>query len=153
MTEQDAIKDLEISCKCLRDAINNNDIANGYELNPRLDVFEISILALEKQIPKKITHPGCYDNEGVWHTWNGIDGVPYDLCPNCETNLCTDGVFGRDKKRMKYCENCGQKLDWTQINSFIEKITSEAATVAVQHAFKEMEKAKFKTVSKKRKIS
>ena len=38
-------------------------------------------------------------------------------------------------------------------DSFIEKITSEAATVAVQHAFKEMGKAKFKTVSKKRKIS
>ena len=69
-------------------------------------------VAVEKQIPKKITHPGCFDNEGVWHTWNGIDGVPYDLCPNCETNLCTDGVFGRDKKRMKYCENCGQKLDF-----------------------------------------
>ena len=38
-------------------------------------------------------------------------------------------------------------------DSFIEKITSEAATVAVQHAFKEMEKAKFKPVPKKRKIS
>ena len=75
--------------------------------------FEENRSAKEKQVPKKITHPGCYDNEGVWHTWNGIDGVPYDLCPNCETNLCTDGVFGRDKKRMKYCENCGQKLDWT----------------------------------------
>ena len=68
--------------------------------------------AAEKQIPKKITHPGCFDNEGVWHTWNGIDGVPYDLCPNCETNLCTDGVFGRDKKKMKYCENCGQRILW-----------------------------------------
>ena len=75
--------------------------------------FDENRSAIEKQIPKKITHPGCYDNEWVWHTWNGIDGVPYDLCPNCETNLCTDGVFGRDKKRMKYCENCGQKLDWT----------------------------------------
>lgn len=38
-------------------------------------------------------------------------------------------------------------------DSFIEKITSEAATIAVQHTFKEMEKAKFKPVSKKRKIS
>ena len=75
--------------------------------------FEENRSAIEKQVSKKITHPGCYDDEGVWHTWNGIDGVPYDLCPNCETNLCTDGVFGRDKKRMKYCENCGQKLDWT----------------------------------------
>ena len=69
--------------------------------------------AVEKHIPKKITHQGCFDNKGVWHTWNGINGVPYDLCPNCKTNLCTDGVFGRDKKIMKYCENCGQKLDWS----------------------------------------
>lgn len=69
--------------------------------------------AVEKQIPKKIIHPGCYDNDGIWRTWNGIDDVPYDLCPSCETNLCTSGAFGRDKKRMKYCENCGQKLDWS----------------------------------------
>lgn len=75
--------------------------------------FDENRSAIEKQVPKKIIHSGCYDNEGVWHTWNGIDGVPYDLCPNCETNLCTSGAFGRDKKRMKYCENCGQKLDWT----------------------------------------
>ena len=75
--------------------------------------LQMAINALEKQIAKKITHPGCYDNEGVWHTWNGIDGVPYDLCPNCKINLCTDGVFGRDKNGMKYCENCGQKLDWS----------------------------------------
>ena len=75
--------------------------------------FEENRSAIEKQVPKKIIHPGCYDNEGVWHTWNGINGVPYDLCPSCETNLFTDGVFVRDKKRIKYCENCGQKLDWT----------------------------------------
>ena len=114
MTEQDAIKDLEISCKCLRDAINSEYIANGYELKPRLDVFEMSIQALEKQIPKKITHPGCYDNEGVWNTCHGIDGITYDLCPNCKTNLRTTGAFAydRDKNKINYCENCGQKLDW-----------------------------------------
>jgi hypothetical protein len=64
----------------------------------------------EKAEPKKPKQQGCYDVKGVFHTWNGINGVPYDLCPNCETNLCTDGVFGR--KRPKYCELCGQRLDW-----------------------------------------
>lgn len=67
---------------------------------------------------REIMHQGCFDNKGVWHTWNGINGVPYDLCPNCETNLCTDGLFGRDKKIMKYCENCGQALDWTDWKSY-----------------------------------
>lgn len=38
-------------------------------------------------------------------------------------------------------------------DAFIENLASESATIAVQHAFREMEKAKFKTTSKKRKIS
>lgn len=71
------------------------------------------IESLEKQIPKKIFHRG-YEYQGKMIYPVGIDGVPYDLCPNCETNLCTDGFLGRNKKRMKYCENCGQKLDWSE---------------------------------------
>ena len=119
MTEQEAIKSLkEMFPKglCEKDeyemsqkAINALEEVEQYRA---IGTPEECRAAVEKQIPKKITHPGCFDNEGVWHTWNGIDGVPYDLCPNCETNLCTDGVFGRDKKKMKYCENCGQKLDF-----------------------------------------
>jgi hypothetical protein len=64
----------------------------------------------EKAEPKKVAHQGCYDQNGVLHIWNGINGVPYDLCPSCEINLCTDGRFGR--KKMNYCENCGQRLDF-----------------------------------------
>ena len=49
----------------------------------------------------------------IYHQkWNGIDGVPYDLCPTCENNLCTTGVFARNK--MNYCEKCGQKLCWNE---------------------------------------
>lgn len=58
--------------------------------------------AVEKQKPKKIYH----------EKWNGIDGVPYDLCPTCKNNLCTTGVLARHK--MNYCENCGQKLCWDE---------------------------------------
>lgn len=68
----------------------------------------------EKNEPKKIAHQGCYDADGVLHIWNGVNGVPYDLCPNCEINLCTDGMFGGNKNGMKYCKNCGQKLDWSE---------------------------------------
>ena len=70
------------------------------------------IKALEKQISQKIFHQG-YEYEGQMIYPVGINGVPYDLCPNCKTNLCTDGFLGRDKKRMNYCENCGQRLDWS----------------------------------------
>ena len=68
--------------------------------------------ALEKQIAKKPKKSGVADSKGVFHATNGINGVPYDLCPCCEINLCTDGRFGRDKSKMKYCENCGQRLSW-----------------------------------------
>ena len=70
--------------------------------------------SLEKSYPKKITHPGVYDNEGKWHTWNGIDGRPYDLCPSCGVNLCTDGEPIEVKRKMRFCSNCGQKLDWSK---------------------------------------
>lgn len=87
---------------------------NRFDSSVKTDYAEIAYQkgaeALEKQIPKKITHHGCYDNKGVWHTWVGIDGVPYDLCPNCSTNLCTEGKLAKEK--MNYCEKCGQKLDW-----------------------------------------
>lgn len=65
-------------------------------------VISMAVEALEKQIPKDIFH---YD-------WNGIDGVPYDLCPNCKNNLCTSGLFGRSKKYINYCSNCGQAIKW-----------------------------------------
>ena len=38
-------------------------------------------------------------------------------------------------------------------DAFMEKTASEAAKLAVSHTFKEMEKAKFKTIKGKRKIS
>lgn len=62
--------------------------------------YEIDELK-QKQTPKKIFH----------RQWIGIDGVPYDLCPTCKTNLCTNGLF--PNKKENYCGNCGQKLDWS----------------------------------------
>jgi hypothetical protein len=66
----------------------------------------------EKNEAKKAKKSGVMDSNGVFHATNGINGVPYDLCPNCEINLCTDGIFGGNTRGMKYCKNCGQKLDW-----------------------------------------
>lgn len=67
------------------------------------------VKALEKQIPKKIAHQE-YKHEGKIIRINGIDGAPYDLCPSCNTNLCTEGKFA--KRKTNYCPDCGQRLDW-----------------------------------------
>lgn len=71
----------------------------------------MAIDTLEKQIPKKIAYQE-YDFDGKKIRINGIDGVPYDLCPNCGTNLCTTGFVAR--KKMNYCQDCGQRLDWNK---------------------------------------
>lgn len=54
---------------------------------------------------------GCTDANGVFHPINVIDGVPYDICPRCE-KLIVNHSFGKRRNFPKYCENCGQKLDW-----------------------------------------
>lgn len=75
-----------------------------------IEEIEIATKSLKKQIPKKPVHDGCFDSEGMWHEWNGINGRPYDLCPNCNTNLCCEMHYDN---KPKYCKHCGQKLDWS----------------------------------------
>lgn len=65
--------------------------------------------AVEKQTAKRALHQGCYDKNGEWHEWNGINGKPYELCPSCSVNLCCETPLDI---KPKYCKNCGQKLDW-----------------------------------------
>lgn len=77
-------------------------------------MHKTAIEALKKQLPEKVKQRGVTTQDGIFHRINGINGVPYDLCPNCEVNLCTDGILGRNKKDMKYCERCGQRLDWSE---------------------------------------
>lgn len=108
MTEQEAIKIMKGI-----EAVEGTFPEDGNDVE---ETLSLAIKALEKQIPKKPKQSGVTDSKGVFHPTNGISGVPYDLCPNCKTNLCTDGFFGRNKKSMKYCENCGQKLDWSDDN-------------------------------------
>ena len=98
MTESEAIKELhEIRPR------------GGIIPQKRAESIDMAINALEKQIPKKPVHDGCFDSEGMWHEWNGINGRPYDLCPNCNTNLCCEMPYDN---KLKCCKHCGQKLDW-----------------------------------------
>ena len=53
----------------------------------------IAIEALEKQIPKKPDF---------------IEDKEFALCPCCNGK----GLFNKQK----YCDNCGQKLDWSDVD-------------------------------------
>lgn len=70
-----------------------NFLKNNEERNPAsryIRVKQLSISALEKQIPKK---PKTNDNYIIY------------ICPCCNNfiKLCKN-----------YCEYCGQKLDWSE---------------------------------------
>lgn len=78
MTPQEAItflKETKVGCNIVRD-------------RQLLDVCNIAISALERQIPKKVV----------------VEGITKDVtcCPNCTEVV--DGAF---------CPECGQTLDWS----------------------------------------
>ena len=72
--------------------------------------------AMAKQAAKRALHQGCYDKNGEWHEWNGINGKPYEVCPSCKVNLCCETSLDI---KPKYCKNCGQKLNWRNENEML----------------------------------
>lgn len=83
MTYERALKELKRQVQYWK-----NGIPFAYKLQP----LEFAVSALEKQIPKK---PKAYPLS---------DGQ----CPSC------NAVFDYDwKPKSKYCQNCGQALDWS----------------------------------------
>ncbi len=113
-----AIKALEITIDIGKQKIEYNKTFepknDNQHVEKSIECAKTAIEALEKQLPEKVKQSGVTTQDGIFRRINGIDGVPYDLCPNCEVNLCTDGILGRNKKDMKYCERCGQRLDWSE---------------------------------------
>ena len=88
MTESEAIKilqrDLEIQVK-------NKALTDGIE------AVKFAIQALEKQVTMKVKNSG--------------ERIPFEwYCPACGELLCDDGY---KDTYIKYCEHCGQKLDWS----------------------------------------
>lgn len=88
---------------------DDTDCELGQAFNIAIKALEEFRAAVEKQTAKRALHQGCYDKNGEWHEWNGINGKPYELCPNCRANLCCETPLDI---KPKYCPNCGQKLDW-----------------------------------------
>lgn len=91
MTPQEAIQILELNRICSPQATQFNN------------AVVLAKAALEKQIPKKPTLEG----DGYDETGNLI----YDtgLCPTCNQD------YECYYHAPKYCENCGQSLDWSDI--------------------------------------
>lgn len=71
---------------------------------PLMYAYEMAIKALEKQIAKKPTYEGdgyAPDGTLVYDTW---------VCPCCGSS------YELDYDDCDYCPNCGQNLDWSDLN-------------------------------------
>ena len=88
MTDSEAIKILQ---RDLQIQLENKALPDGIE------AIQIAIQALEKQVPMKVKNSG--------------ERIPFEwYCPACGELLCDDGY---KDTYIKYCEHCGQKLDWS----------------------------------------
>ena len=91
MTENEAIKNI----KDILDECTESEEAVCYVTDVDAPALEMAINALEKQMPKK---PRFYA-----HNY---------YCSVCD-NLVGNNEF--EWKRFKYCDLCGQKLDWSDV--------------------------------------
>ena len=94
------------------DYINHQDLP---EKDAKFKILQKHIKEYVQKFDKEFFASEQYDKEKSIKLnlgYYGIDGVPYDLCPNCKTNLCTTEM--RARKKMKYCQECCQKLDWSE---------------------------------------
>lgn len=87
MAESEVIKELKYDCNELGKAIPC-DTSWGCSFE---NAYGMAIQALEKQIPKK---PDFTEDK------------EFALCPCCNGKSLLD--------KQKYCDNCGQKLDWSE---------------------------------------
>ena len=83
------------------------------------EALEIGIQALEKHIPKKpiLKHDVSvmHINRGNQpHEWKRLESDNWH-CPKCDS-FVGERVYVHskvhDQRKKKYCDNCGQKLDW-----------------------------------------
>lgn len=91
--------------------IKYDSVANDSQKTKLNDIYlaeQVAIESMEKQIPKK---PIFVDVRFRHHGKNVSDGQSLDKCykcPNCNTHIFH--VWDSEK----YCDHCGQKLDWEE---------------------------------------
>ena len=69
------------------------------------EAVNVALKALAKQIPKP-------PNETTDHTW-GISNRQA-VCPECDCYLGQVYFLGDGKKKIVYCERCGQAVDFSE---------------------------------------
>ena len=91
MTNQEAINDLKVILREITECEESICYITDVDAEP----LKLAIKALERQIPKK-----------------PIYGAANIKCPNCEATL----LYYFHSFKIDYCDECGQRLDWSEEN-------------------------------------
>lgn len=78
--------------------------AHNETLDLEIGLYEITIKALEKQLPKRPRENGMSD--GL------IKKTKYYTCQTCGNCLLTEMM--NERQNTNYCWDCGQRLDWSE---------------------------------------
>ena len=121
-TAGEHIKSIEIAIQALEKQMKLNEMGDCYII-PKNGVFEVNgvdvNLAIQKQIANKpiLKHDVSvmHINRGNKpHEWKRLESDNWH-CPECDS-FVGERVYVlskiHDQRKKKYCDNCGQKLNW-----------------------------------------
>ena len=112
MINEEAIK--EITKMAFQIFVESKVMANQ-NTKDKHEALVLAVNALEKQIPKKpleIKKTGTSVSINASSTISSVVHNYEGLCSNCKTQ----NTNRRIGTRVSYCENCGQALDWGDID-------------------------------------
>lgn len=109
MTESEALKEIieenNMRINNIKYWINTNSSANYSNCHRNIKKFEITNKAVEKQIPKKLIRRRATDDD--------VENELRDFI-TCKGEICRCPACGDCIAiyELKYCMECGQRLDW-----------------------------------------
>lgn len=101
--------------ECMKHRVCNCDMQTSLRVGREKTAYETAVECLKKQLPQppvKATHKSVvHENRGDKpHTWREIELEVWE-CPCCG-NTVWSGIS--IAKKLPYCSDCGQKIDWEE---------------------------------------
>lgn len=98
--------------EAIRRIAEHNEIHSKKERQAILitEAFNMAVEALEKQIPKKSI---VTKHQYILKSSGEIKGYKLTHCPYCWEDKKVGYFDSLVDKNVKYCQRCGQKLDWS----------------------------------------
>lgn len=101
--------------ECRKHQVSDSSFQTTLRLVKEKTAYETAVECLKKQLPqppvKAIRKSAVHENRGDKpHTWREIELEVWE-CPCCR-NTVWSGIS--IAKKLSYCSDCGQKIDWEE---------------------------------------